>query len=79
MRRDGFEVGQFRLVDAQDLYSDDRSHSFSLLFHASPTINPKQGIYELNGPDLGPLEIFLVPIEHTENGLIFEASFNLVT
>ena len=69
---------EFRLVEANDLFSDDRSHSFSLMFQAPPATSVEQRIYNLTNTELGTHEIFLVPVRQTDEGLVFEASFNLV-
>ena len=36
---------------------------------------PEQGIYSINHRELGPLDLFLVPLEETEEGVLFEAVF----
>jgi hypothetical protein len=48
---------------------------FSLIFRgpASPAL--PQGIHHLTHPDLGPLEIFLVPIDPGGQGSAYEAVF----
>jgi hypothetical protein len=49
---------------------------FSLIFRgpASPAL--PQGIHHLTHPDLGALEIFLVPIDPGGQGSVYEAVFN---
>jgi hypothetical protein len=49
---------------------------FSLIFRgpASPVL--PQGIHHLTHPDLGALEIFLVPLDPGGHGSVYEAVFN---
>ncbi|MEQ1605019.1 MAG: hypothetical protein ABL999_09130 [Pyrinomonadaceae bacterium] len=74
---DGNDV-EFQLVETNDLFSDERFHSFSLLFRAPLTTRSEQGIFTLKNATLGTLDLFLVPVKQTDEGLFFEASFNLM-
>ena len=50
---------------------------FSLLFHGPPEPVLPQRIYPLEHPELGKLELFLVPIGPDPNGTMqYEAVFN---
>lgn len=69
---------EFLLVEATELYSDERTQSFSLLFRAPSTTAPVQRIFNLNNSHIGDLELFLVPVGQKENGILFEAAFNIV-
>lgn len=48
---------------------------FSLLFRGPPEGVLPQGVYPLEHPELGRLEIFLVPISRTDDGVRYEAVF----
>jgi hypothetical protein len=52
-----------------------RAEPFTLEF-VGPEPALGQRIYELDHPELGPLEIFLVPIGVEEEGVRYEAVFN---
>jgi len=70
----------FTLVEARTLshplpQGTTRS-AFSLLFHSdSPVLFP-QGIYRMDHPDIGEVEIFLVPIARQQPGFVYQAVFN---
>ena len=54
-----------------------RPEPFSLVFTGSSNVRLAQGTYRLGHPDLGELEIFLVPIGHNaQGGFLYEAVFN---
>jgi hypothetical protein len=60
--------------------ADDRNRgereSFSLLFHAPKQWRYPQCIYHLSHPQLGELDVFLVPLGPDERGMRLEAIFN---
>jgi hypothetical protein len=49
---------------------------FALLFKAPLDAPPLQDTYTLQHAELGTLELFLVPVKQTDDGLFFEAVFN---
>jgi hypothetical protein len=49
---------------------------FALLFKAPLVAPPLQDTYTLQHAALGTLELFLVPVKQTDDGLFFEAVFN---
>lgn len=53
-----------------------RGVAFSLSFEAPANSSGGQGIYHLRHPQLGVLEIFLVPVAPVEGRPQFEAVFN---
>ncbi|MCB1909708.1 MAG: hypothetical protein KDH15_20300 [Rhodocyclaceae bacterium] len=53
-----------------------RSEGFSLLFRAQAGCGLSQGIVHLENPQLGSLELFLVPVAEDQDGLFLEAVFN---
>lgn len=48
---------------------------FSLMFRAPAETPAEQGIYRVEHPRVGTLEMFLVPIGADDDGLLFEAVF----
>ncbi|MEQ1924301.1 MAG: hypothetical protein ABL952_17515 [Pyrinomonadaceae bacterium] len=75
---DGAEAAKFELIEAKELFSDERTQSFSLLFLTDSDVRAEQGIFSLSNASIGSHDLFLVPIRQTDDGLVFEASFNLV-
>lgn len=68
------------LVGAEKLASrpepDVPAVSFSLLFRGPPEPKLPQMIRHLEHPDLGVVDIFLVPVHEDERGRSYEAIFN---
>jgi hypothetical protein len=69
------------LSDARSLGSapspSERSESFSLLFTSGERGNAPQAIYALEHPELGAIEVFLVPVGPAPSGgMQYEAIFN---
>jgi hypothetical protein len=69
------------LSDARSLGSapspSERSESFSLLFTSAERGHAPQAIYSLEHPELGAIEVFLVPVGPAPNGgMQYEAIFN---
>ena len=48
---------------------------FSLLFAGPPTPVRPQGIYHLEHPTMGPLDVFLVPVGADQAAVTYEAVF----
>ena len=53
-----------------------RAVPFSVVFRLDPGIAGAQGVYRLDHPQLGPLDVFLVPIEPRDGQTRLEAVFN---
>jgi hypothetical protein len=53
-----------------------RAEPFALLFVGPAAPRLPQGIHRLVHPDLGSLEVFLVPVGPQDSGLAYEAVFN---
>jgi hypothetical protein len=51
---------------------------FSLLFVIPPGGPTEQGLYRLECPGLGAVDLLLVPIRAEEDSLVFEAAMNLL-
>ena len=73
----GLELIESRLHEPDRPAEDDagRRAPFSLLFRGPPDPLLSQRIYRLEHPDIGPLEIFIVPIGRDESGSTYEAVF----
>jgi hypothetical protein len=54
----------------------ERQEVFSLFFHGPADRFMPQGIYKLNHPTLGELDLFLVPVGQDNQGFQYEAAFN---
>ncbi len=54
--------------------AEDRRDPFSIFLRCAGP--PEQLTYPVSHAQLGTLELFLVPIEETEDGVLFEAVFN---
>ena len=52
-----------------------RSHPFSLLFAGPREPLLDQGIRRLRHPELGEIDLFLVPIDQTSRSALYEAVF----
>ena len=55
---------------------DPERHPFSLTFKGRCSDMPAQGLYRLEHPTVGELEIFLVPVGMEGEAYLFEAVFN---
>lgn len=64
------------LVKLTEIVCNDVQENYSLLFRSNVDTPPEQGIYRMENPVLGTMEIFLVPVKKDEAGLYFEAVFN---
>lgn len=63
-------------VDTLAKHEQSTRAPFALVFrgvHAEPL---QQGMIELSNSELGPLQIFLVPIGQSEGAFLYEAVFN---
>ena len=76
MDGDGLDAADIRLVACDSKLDTPQQACFSLLFNAPADTAPVQGVRRLRHPELGEMEIFLVPIKKTETELVFEAVFN---
>ncbi len=58
-------------------HPSERSESFALLFTSSERDHAPQATYSLEHPEMGEVEIFLVPVGPAPNGgMQYEAVFN---
>ncbi len=67
----------FTLTAVQRLRSHaSRAEPFSLQLLAPTNLRGEQGIYSIQHPELGTIEMFLVPVATLDDRLQFEAVFN---
>lgn len=71
-----FEV---ELVEVSELKKLVRQEVFSLLFRVPLDLPVYQRMYQMEHAALGTLELFLTPVERTDEGIIYEAVFNRLT
>ena len=80
LARDDASPEVLSLVEAMALREGEekagRRAPFSLLFQAAAECRLPQGIYSLTHPELGTLDLFLVPMQPDERGTLYEAVFN---
>lgn len=50
--------------------------AFRLLFRSPERYRLPQGMYEMQHPTLGPMEVMMVPIQPDARGALFEMIFN---
>ena len=66
------------LIEVSDLKQSARQEQFGILFRGPNEYFLGQGIRRLGHEEVGPADIFLVPIKQDENGFYYEAIFNHV-
>ena len=66
------------LVEVSEIKRYPRQESFSLLFLFPENVAPIQGLFKFEHPQLGAHDLFIVPIENADDGLVFEAAFNRI-
>lgn len=74
-------VRQVELIEVGDLGAAsvadrDRRHPFSLIFREAGRAYSPQGIYRIEHPAFGALDLFLVPIGPDSQGMLYQAIFN---
>ncbi len=76
LKHDGGDV-DLVLVEATDKTTPGvPGEQFSLLFRGPLRPALAQHIYTLDHPEMGGLELFLVPVAEKESGRLYEAFFN---
>jgi hypothetical protein len=72
----GLEVRLIEATSLGDAPTEKQRAPFSLLFRGPAEVIVPQGIYRLGNEGLGPLELFLVPLEPTSDGARYQAIFS---
>jgi hypothetical protein len=75
---------ELELTEVKSLRSDagtsepdsERREPFSILFRGPRDPALPQKIYPFEHPDLGPFDLFIVPIGPDKSGMLYEAIFN---
>ena len=73
------ETGFQAEVEAVSLlrqYPGQVRQPFSVVLQSHDTVNHGQQMYQLSHPSLGDLNLFLVPVEADERGIVYEIVFN---
>lgn len=65
-----------QLVQVEDKGSNDSFEVFSLLFQGPPEPMLPQRLYRFTHSELGPLDMFTVPIDPKQKGILYEVVFN---
>jgi hypothetical protein len=69
---------EMRLVEVNERKRDERRDAFSLLFLAPPETPVCQNLFAIEHPVLGTMELLLVPVGGDDQGIKYEAVFNLI-
>ena len=69
---------EIELSEVSDLRERPHQQSYSILFRLPENIVVEQGMYDLRHPELGAIQLFLVPIAPVENRMRLEAVFNFL-
>lgn len=64
------------LVEATSTPAPEKYESFALLFRGPRDVGLGQGIARLVSEQLGEFDLFLVPVERDQNGVMYEAVVN---
>jgi hypothetical protein len=70
---------ELELADVSQLKATESQESFSIVFLAPESYRVEQGLYDIDHPTMGPMQLFLVPVGLADDGrLQLEAVFNLL-
>jgi hypothetical protein len=70
---------ELELVDVSQLKATESQESFSVIFLAPQPYRVEQGLYDIEHPSMGSMQLFLVPVGLADDGrLQLEAVFNLL-
>jgi hypothetical protein len=76
MQLDADQAVSMQLVEYKLQLHNALQECFTLLFQAPGDAPNAQSLRTLQHPTLGELEMFLVPVKRTADGLFYEAVFN---
>ena len=65
-----------KLIEVSEPRLYPQQESFSMLFLMPHDFPLDQGLYNFEHSELGAHDIFIVPIEQSADGIIFDATFN---
>ena len=69
-------VFEAELVEVFELKTNVNVESFSLIFLIPVEFGFEQGVYKIEHPEMGTMELFIVPIRQVESKIRYEAIFN---
>ena len=67
---------EIELTEVTPMREKPGFEAFSLIFLVPQEIGPFQGMFKTEHDALGTMDLFLVPVEQTQKGMLFEALFN---
>ena len=70
------EIFDAELVGVYDLRNDHVLQTFAVEFLLPREFGNEQRIHKIEHPELGTMELFIVPVEQRESGIRYEAIFN---
>ncbi len=73
---DGQEPTEVELTEVSEMRQKSKFEAFSLIFAAPKNIFPQPLLYRVEHDSLGAMELFMGPVEETENSYLLEALFN---
>ena len=72
------DIFEAELGGVYELRNDDVLQTFSVEFLLPGEFGAEQKIYKIEHPELGAMELLIVPVGQDESGIRFEAIFNRV-
>jgi hypothetical protein len=73
---DGQQPTEVRLKEVSEMRQKSKYEAFSLIFAAPKDIFPQPLLYRVEHDTLGAMELFMGPVEETEDSYLLEALFN---
>jgi hypothetical protein len=67
---------EMELIEATDVGSNARQTQFSIIFRGPSSILLPQSMCRVEHAELGSFDLFIVPIQHNQEGSFYEAVFN---
>jgi hypothetical protein len=67
---------QAQLTEVSEHLISPRQERFSLIFRTSNDVLIAQGLHRFEHAEMGPFDLFIVPVERNEGGTSYEAVFN---
>jgi hypothetical protein len=79
--RFGIRISEAQLIEVEltevsELLITARQERFSLIFRSANDILVAQGLHRFEHDQMGPFDLFIVPVDRDENGTYYEAVFN---
>lgn len=71
----GGETVELEVMEAEKAAGQRADNAFSVVFRGPHEPRLMQRMYDIEHPDLGVLSLFLVPVGHLKDGMLYEAVF----